>query len=294
MSYEPVDFIITDNTPSAAPIQGVVVKIWDQGGVQVFGEATTDSTGTASFLLPSDVTLQARFYKQQVNIKNPQLFVVQQAPAVNTFEITGELFAPPTATDPHLCMCYGFFKDITGAPATNLTVQIISQFDPLLFNGAAVMVERVTLRTDSNGYLQVPLIRNGQYEITVAGFEDLVEIITVPDAVSANLPDLIFPVVGFASFSPAGPYTCPVNGQLVLTPTMTATDGEVLTGTGTGAVRWSLDDETKATLVVGVSTLTIQGVAAGVVNLTAVRMDTSIVRYPDPGIIGVPIQITIQ
>jgi len=294
MSVESVDFYLVDNTPFAAPISGVVVKVYSQDGKQVFGQQTTDANGLAAFLLPSDTTFQVRFYKQQVNIKNPQFIQVLEAPATNAFTVVGEPFQAPTSTDPRLCMCYGFFRTVAGGPAQNLDCHIIAQFNPLLLDGAGVLTERVIERTDEHGYLQVPLIRNGQYLVTIQGFEDVQRVISVPDALNANLPDLLFPVVGAVTFDPVGPFTIQVGVDFVTTPTVVATDGEILAGVAGGDVQWSTDDPTIAAVIPSATTLTLRGFKPGTTNLRAVRFNTSIVRYPDPGIQGVPLAITVQ
>ena len=294
MSFEPVDFYVVDTTPLALPIPGTVVKVYSQDGKQVFGQQTTDVNGVSSFMLPSDIPLQVRFYKQQVLIKNPQYLTVLQAPLTNSFTITGELFTLPASTDPRLCMCYGFFRNIAGAPASNLDIQIIAIFDPLLLDGAGVLTERVTVRTDSKGYVEVPLIRNGQYGVVMEGFEDKTRTISVPDQLNVNLPDLIFPVVGSVSFDPPGPYSIPLGSSLTITPTVMATDGENL-GLGTADVTWTADDQSIVSVSpIPPSTLILAGRVRGSTVLRATRNNRTIIRIPDPGILGnlVPITIT--
>lgn len=293
MSNEPVNVYLVDNTLAASPIAGVVVKVFSQNGATVIGQQITDGTGLAAFLLPSGVTYQLRFYKQQVNVKNPQYITVLAAPATNNFTVVGELFSPPVSTDPRLCMCYGFFRTIYGGPAQNLDCHFIAQFKPLLLEGAGVLTERAIERTDANGYMQIPLIRNGQYLVTIQGFEDVQRVISVPDALNANLPDLLFPVVGTVVFNPVGPFVVAVGADVVTTPTVMATDGQILEGVAGSDVQWSVDDPTIAAVIPSATTLTLRGLSSGTTNLRATRLNTSIVRYPDPGILGVPVVITV-
>lgn len=293
MSYEPVDFKIVDNTPAKNPIPGVVVKIYSQNQEQVFGQQLTDSSGEASFLLPSDVTYEVRFFKQQVNIKNPQLIEVLPAPETNEFIITGEPFVPPVSTNPRLCMCYGFFKTISGGPASNLDIHIISEFSPLLLDGAGVLTERIAHRTNRDGYVQIPLIRNGKYLVTLEGFEDVQRTISVPDALNVNLPDLLFPVVASVTFNPAIPASLVAGVDFITTPTVVATNGQVLVGTAIEDVIWDTEDGDIAIVSPSATTLTIRGLQAGTTNLRARRFNTSIIRIPDTGIAGVPVPLVI-
>lgn len=292
MSYESVDFFVADTTPQKLPIAGVTVKVLSQNGTIVFDQKVTDANGQASFMLPSGATYQARFYKQSVTFTIPQYFEVLEAPATNAFNVSGILIAPPISLDARLCVAYGYFRTVTGAPAECTEIHIVSEFDPLLLDGAAVTTERVIVTTDKNGYVQVPLIRNGQYRVTVAGFEDIQRIITVPDAFNVNLPDLLFPVVGSITFDPPPPFALLVGQDLVLSPLVVATDGEEL-GISSGDVIWSMDDESVAAFYLEPPNIRLRGVGAGTTQFRAVRANNSIIRYPDPGILGVPVTIVV-
>ena len=172
MSYEICDFFVTDSTPVAAPVAGVTVKILSADGKTTYGQTVTTSSGVAAFLLPSGVALQARFYKFQVGFTNPQLFTVASG-QTNTFTVTADILTPPVPLDARLCTAFGYFRDVTGAPQANVDVQFIAKFDPVWLDGAAVLKERISVRSDHNGYMQVNLIRNGQYNCTVSGEEDI-------------------------------------------------------------------------------------------------------------------------
>lgn len=288
MSYEPVDIYLLDRTALANPVPGVVVKVLNQQGTLIFGQALTDASGKASFLLPSDAAYQLRFFKQQVNFTNPLFISVQQAPTLNSFNILCEPFTPPISTDPRLCIASGFFRRPDGSPAANVDIHFIAKFDPVLLDGDAVLVERVIIRTDKTGYAQVSLIRFAQYDTTIEGFEDCNRIINVPDLATVNLPDLLFPTVAQITFSPAPPFNVPLNDILLVTPTVVTSDGRVLDGTATGDVNWSSSDLNTLGIAVGPTQITLIGVAAGSANLQATRGDQTIVKIPDSGITGVP------
>jgi len=292
VSYESVDFFIADTTPQKLPIAGVTVKILSQNGAIIFDQKTTNTSGQAAFMLPSDATYQARFYKQGVSFSIPQYFEVLASPSTNAFNIAGTLVAPPVSLDSRLCVAYGFFRTVTGAPAECTQIHIVSIFDPLLLDGAAVTTERVIVTTEKNGYVQVTLIRNGKYTVTVAGFENIQRVITVPDAFNVSLPDLLFPVVGSITFDPAAPFTLAVGQELTLSPLVVATDGEEL-GVSSGDVIWSMDDQAVAAFYLEPPIIRIRGISPGTTQLRAVRANNSIIRYPDPGILGVPASITV-
>lgn len=294
MSFVPVDVYVKDSLPVQNPVAGVVVRVFDINGATVYTQATTDADGHAGFLLPDSQTYQVRFYKLHCQFTNPQYIAVVPLPGTNVFDVQAQVFEPPAAVDPRLCRASGFFRDVTGAPATDVDVQIIAKFNPLLLEGSAVVTERVNVRTDKDGYLEVDLIRNGQYNVTVSGMEDVVRMISVPDAPSCNLPDLIFPVVGEVSFDPEGPYALTLGGDDVpITPTIITTAGSVLEGTALGDVIWASSDPTIFVVLPTATQLMLRPQGAGTAQLLVTRQDQTIVRIPDTPIQGQPMDVVV-
>lgn len=293
--YLPVDFYVTDSSPAAMPIEDAVLRVYSADGTLFYSETITDAQGHGGFLLDDSNQYQLRMYKFQVAFTNPQLIALSSTLVMgaNTFDIKGTLFTPPTATDPRLCRASGFFRRGNGALAPNVDIHFIPKFKPLLLEGAAVLTERDIIRTDKRGYAQIDLIRCGQYDVTIQGMEDLYRSISVPDAPSVNLPDLIFPVISQITFVDPGPWTVAVGHDFNVTPVIIASDGEVLTGTGPGAVVWGTDDPLVAAVLDNGVYLTLRAFKSGTTNLTAKRFDTTIIRYPDVGIAGVPMLITV-
>lgn len=287
MSFETVDFFVNDTSPSALPVAGVVVKVLSQDGKLTYSQATTDSSGHAGFLLPSGIPMQVRTYKFGVGFTNPQLFTVLPSPLApgqtNSFNIVATLLTPPVPTDARLCTAFGFFRDVTGAPQANVEIHIIAKFDPVWLEGAGVLKERVIVRTDDNGYVQVNLIRNGQYDCTIQGEEDITRHISVPDAVNVNLPDLIFPIVSQIVLVPPGPFTVPHGTELAVQMTVYGSDGENL-GIGVGDIMVSTSDNSVLGYTFSPGGLVLIGIAPGTAQLNIKRADCSIVHVPDPGI----------
>ena len=291
MSYATVDIHVKDTTVNEDPIEGAVVKVLSQDGVTSVTQGVTDSNGVASFLLPDNTIYQVRFYKQQVNFKQPQLIEVE--PDTNSFDVFGELFNPPTVTDQRLCVAYGYFRTLTGGPAANVEVIIISRFDPVWLEGASILTERQSFRTNAQGYLQIPLIRFGQYDVTVTGYENYTRTIYVPDALNVNINDLLFPIVQEILFDIPGPYTISVGQDLVLHPIVVISDGREIVGPDTGDVKWRSSDDTILGVIPCPDTLILRGIAPGSAEATAERWDTSIIHIPDSGIEGVPLSVTV-
>lgn len=293
MAYEAVNIVVRDTSPLRLPIEGVVVRLFTLSG-QPLTEAQTDVNGVAAFLLPPGNSFEARFYKTRVAFRQPQQFTVL-AGGPNTFQISGDLFVPPVTSDPRLSMAYGYFRDVTGAPAANVAIIFIAKFLPVWLDGAAVLTERREVRTDCHGYVQVPLIRCAKYDVTVTGYEDLLRCVAVPDAPNVNLPDLLFPIVQLITFDTPGPYTVAAGQELDVTPTVYTSDGNKLDGNGaqSGDVQWSSSDPTVLAVIPGPNKVTLRGLTAGTAELRAARIDRTIVHIPDAGIQGVPQQVTV-
>ena len=291
MSYEAVNFFVKDTTVSANPVAGVLVRVFSQDGRTAYTQTETDAAGRAGFLLEAGVTYQARFYKFQIGFTNPQFFQVS-ATQPNTFDVAAEVLTPPTPLDARLCTAFGYFRDATGAPKSNTLIHFTPKFDPTWLEGAAVINSRIAVRADETGYAQVNLIRNGQYDVTIQGEEDLNRPISVPDAANVNLADLVFPVVARVVFDPPGPHTLAVGERRTLDMHVLGSDGQDL-GTGLGAVMYLVRDTNVLQYECSSKTLTLIGVGAGTTQLELTRADQSIVRIPDPGIQGQPLVVTV-
>lgn len=290
-SFEPVDFYVKDTLPAHDPVAGVVVKVLSANGALVHGQQTTNADGKASFLLPSALHLQVRFYKFSYSFAQPQLFTPLEG-GPNVFDTVAISVAPPVPADDRLCTAYGFFRDVTGAPQPNVEIHFIAKFNPVWLEGAAVVKERVIIRSDAKGYAQVNLIRNGQYDCTLQGEEDVVRRIDVPDAPNVNLPDLLFPVIYEVSTVPEGPFTLAVGEELEIELHVMSSAGVDL-GKGIGDVRYRSTDHAIVGFNFTRTGMLLRGCAVGTAGVTLERANRSIVRIPDAGILGQPLLVTV-
>lgn len=295
-SYQSVDVLVFDSTALRLPVEGVLVRVFDELNKNFHTEATTDSDGKVGFTLWTQ-TYNLRFYKLGAQVPQPQVIEVLEPspgdPLLQQFEVTATIFEHPIANDPRLCRASGFFRDVTGAPHAHLDIHIIGQFEPILLEGAGVLNERRSVRTDEDGFVCVDLIRCANYTLTMQGYEDQQRSISVPDAPSVNFPDLAFPVVAAVSFDISGPHLLFVGDTLVLTPTVVTSAGVELTGTATTDVRWSSSNPSVMSVTTGPETLTLTAIASGGAELVAERANQSIIRIPSTGIAGQPVGVTV-
>ena len=237
---------------------------------------------------------------------SPQLITVFSPPSnapngTNVFQVLCETFVRPTAIDPFLCRCSGFFKDISGNPLVGLPIKFINEFGPTVVNGAAVLGEGIDMQTDKYGYMCIDLYRKGQYMAWVTSVQasdndsehalGFPRYMIIPDQGSADLQSLLFPEVSSVVITP-NPIVLAVDQNLSPTVVVTSDDGRLLIGTACEDVFYAVGDQTIASMSVRLDKLTLLGVKPGVTQLTAVRLDQSIVKMPITPIMD-PITITV-
>jgi len=278
--YVPVDVYVADLTNPGQYVEGVLVKVFDEEGKKVYGQVNSNADGLASFLLYAPRVYQVRAYKFQVGIQNPIIMDVSET-LPNTFTINAHPVEVVASTDPRICMCSGHFRTPSLTPARGVDIYVINKFSPLLVDNTGVLTERSHFVTDKNGYVCMPLIRCGLYDVIIEGYEDMEREIAVPDAPSCNFPNLLFKTVGSVSLD-AGSYEVRRGQTIEITPQVYTTTDELIEGTGREDVTWTVSDDTIASLTVEWDKLTLYGNARGTTTLRATRSDSSIVRIPDP------------
>lgn len=288
--YEAVDVRVVTSLPAAIPIAGVVVKVLSQDGSQVYCQQTTDAGGLTQLLLPLG-TYQVRFFKFGVSF-TALLLAVLPSPAVNSFRVTGVPYVYPSATDRRLCVAAGVFRNPSGGLAASVDIHFIAKWSPIMLDGSPIMPERVVVRTDKRGYVEVPLIRYGQYDVTVEGMEDYQRTVSVPNTAAVNIGDLIFPVVSSITFDEEGPYTVATGETLVLHPHVYSSDLNEQPDI-TRDTLWSTTDSLLLNMVAEKTSISLFGVVAGTYELRAERKDQSIITIPNTPILGMPIEITV-
>lgn len=307
MALETVNVTVKDDQVVPQPVDGVVVRVFDATGTVFITEGTSGvpliGTGQVQVTLPGagpvPITYQLRFYVNGGAITSPQYIQVFSPPllsptGVNNFLITTSMFTLPTATNPRLCRASGFVWGPDGRPRRGIDIHFIPCFKPLVVDGYGVLGERVSIRTDQDGYTSVDLFRTGMYEVMIESQENVIRGVLVPDRSSINLFNLLFPIVVSVDYLPVGPWSLAVGAQLVLTPTVKANDFRTLDGAaGSEDVLYAVDDPTIVGVTVTATTVILSGNASGNTTLRVTRRDNSIVYIPDPGIAGSAVVVTV-
>ena len=239
--------------------------------------------------------------------KTPQLISVYSPPedapnGTNNFEVIGQTFTLPVATNPRLCRASGFFKDAGGRCLPGLDITFINQFRPAIVDGYGVMGAKLDLRTDEGGYVTLDLDRGAEYHVLVQGIEAagvdytgaiiFERDIVVPNRSSVSLLDLLFPIVKEITWSP-DTISMAVGDFVDVIPTVLTTDFRTLSGTALQDVLYTIDDESIASVSPLEDKLVILGISSGITNLLVTRIDQSIVVIPSTDIISQSFIITV-
>lgn len=201
--YENVVFYVETHLGAAVPF--VQVTITDSDGLQRLGGGVSNSAGRVDVSLPPG-TYRAYLGKLGVQfVSNPLSFEVRdtRAPAYtsNEFSLRVLDYSLPASEDPNLCRLSGTFYDISGTPVRDMIIKFLPLQKPQVvgssYGGIAITDNEVTVRTNNRGYVEVYLIRGGTYIIqspSLYGIDspDNYNEITIPDAPSWNLIDLLF------------------------------------------------------------------------------------------------------
>lgn len=273
----PVNVFIKDNTVVPAAIQGVIANVYNPTTLALIASATSDSAGRAAFSLPGStspgVSYEVRFYKLGVIFANPkQIQVIEPVVTNNDFDMSGTLLTLETATDPNCCRCTGRLLDFSNRPLSNILIRIVAQADlsgqiPKVVNGNLISAEAMNLRTDSNGFVKVDLLRGGQYWVMYSGEDDNTISITVPARSSVNLIDLMYPqpvsLVWDPVAAPGNAVSTTVGNAIIVGGTLTFSDYSSITVNFTPFLTFT-PANTAIVSTAGTSTgVSITGVAPG-------------------------------
>lgn len=300
------------------PLEGVLVQAFDATDVFVT-QNTTALVGLeayAELMLDGDdpaLAYTIRLSKTGVSFdgllgddsKTPQAIEVYSPPAssptgTNYFQVQGQTHSLPTATDPRLCRCSGYFVDMSGRPLKNLDVHFIPfcynedqpDLNPLVVDGRGVMGDKIITRTDADGYLEIDLYRNAEVSALVQGFAHSRRVVRVPDASSVSLLDLLFPVVSEVTFG-TNPLALTEGNYSDVALTIKSSDGQTLDPLD-GDVTFTSSDVSVVTVQLqDDGTLRVMGAGTGSTTIVAERSDTSIVTFPDQPVTYTPLDVTV-
>lgn len=182
------------------PHVGATIVVVDENAV-VVGKVVTDNAGKATLPLELGSYTACLIKSGAVYAVNNISFSVELGvttkPASTIHLITGVTVvssltctfsgdSPPTAT----CKLSATLYRMDGTPLRYASVRVLLLHRPQLFSGVSVFDTDLSAQTDTNGYVEIELVRNIQVEVSIAPLS-LRRIVTVPDSPSANLLTLM-------------------------------------------------------------------------------------------------------
>lgn len=303
------DVLIHTQEADTTAVDGVLIRIYTSpGDVFVTSGTSGDGANPAGDRL---FDLAAGAYTIRLSMSSsgysftagsPQALTTTGVPAADIFDIEVNLHSASVATDANLCRCSGFFRDADGSLLVGATLWFVRTTQPHLILGDALMGERVRVVTDADGYAQVDLVRDAVYRLEHSALIDVNLEMRIPVASSANLPDVIFPIVSF--ISPDSPTLALSAGgaadvqdvSIVYRSGLSVVLSEFVEGVY--PVEFESDLPAVATVSISGGQVSIIPVAVGTATITATRVtedeDTAIAAVPAAGAITGSIIATVS
>lgn len=285
--YETVDVVFQDRSDENNLLAGVYVRAHSEDGKTFYGDAVSDETGVAQFLLPSSGVYQLRFFAFGVKIKNPlyiEVLDTEAEPATQGFIVKCDRSGLPVSIDPHFCRLSGYFRNITGVKAAGIKLSFVPEFFPLVMSGAAIIKDTVYATTDKDGWVSIDLVRGAMYNVKIETIESISQRIAVPDEPCWNLIDVIFPTVHKVTFTNL-PTEVAVNTMVDVPLVVTMTDSVVVTPNGSYVTATSSDPKILDVYLEN-DYMRLMGRSTGTVTITFKRRNNDFVRIPNPGILN--------
>ena len=271
--------------PAGDPIENVKVGLYTAVGALVTS-GFTDALGVVFLGDRAAATYEIRITPPAPGAvstgANRQTIVVVDGDAM-AFDIVIDTSGLPTADDSAFCRCSGLFIDSAGSPVRGMRIVFsLTEASPQLVRDTGadyargVVPNSVTAKTDNTGYAVIDLLRGQTYRVRVAGYANISWDVIIPDALSAPLPDVVYPYPSTCEFREGGVLKAPSD-----LPTATVLQGAELTLDLTTVFRSGLSLEGLRGLTLQADTghwrvdaeiqshaLVLTGLSPGVVNFT--------------------------
>lgn len=298
----PASITILSSAPSADPLAGVSVQLFNPTTLAFAASAVTDADGKAAFLLDGG-TYEARFFKMGISFAQPMNLIVDDPVVVpNDFFMFGTPVGDfGLSPNPRVCRCVGRFLNFSGYPVPNALLRVVAPADsvlktPRVIDGDLVSVEAMNFHTDKDGWLALDLLRGGEYYITFSGESDAVWNIKVPELPTCNLIDLLHPQPVRVTWDMEGPFELMQDEKLLVTPTCLFSDGEALHEHLDKWLDFLNEDETKVEVLYSApgGQLQLKGLAPGTSRITvAVKDGLFPRRVPNYVVTAASLDITV-
>lgn len=183
---------VYNNLSPSTPVDNVTVRIYSESGDSFITQLSTGADGQVTYDVP-DATYWVRFYKKGFSFASKTLIVVDSA-EINIWDIqANDLTELPPSRAEGICRVSGFIVDAQGSPSHLPIVTFGLPQDTRVFGTSIIGTEKVIAQPDSNGYVEVELLQNAIYAVTMASISDEVVKVRVPNSQACLLTNLVYP-----------------------------------------------------------------------------------------------------
>lgn len=189
-----------DDTP-ANVLEDATVKLYVNG--QLYRQGTSDADGVVLF---DDIPVGLHTaivglpYRPGYAISNPYALLVVADENVQ-FDFVLHRAVEPTGNT-WVCVCSGYFFDAAGELVDDASIRFRPVGVANVMGPSGILGKEIGCPV-IRGYAEISLLRGAAYRVDIPWFRPDNWQVTVPDKISANLPDVLFPVLYSVEYSPA-------------------------------------------------------------------------------------------
>lgn len=188
--------VVVDDAVPENPLEGTVIRVFSADGGTFTTQGTTDEDGELVLELEDATTYWVRFFKIGYAFASTLLIEVDSGGTSNIFDVVGEnLTVLSPSTVPILCKASGYVCNPALQPKAGVVITFTLTGKPRVASGMVMVLQDLIVESDEDGWVEVELVRGGVYDCVVAGQDDTVNRVVVPDRSSVSLTELIWPYV---------------------------------------------------------------------------------------------------
>lgn len=223
----------------------------------------------------------------------------------NSSTFSGTPLPTAAASDPSLCRISGYLKNAHGQPLAGHHFVLKYCYVPMgLGTDTLLQQERLPIRADRNGYVEFDLLRGARVTSELPNLLPWVhKELTVPDAVSADLIDFLFPYLVSVAFKDPAAASISVNQRINIEVEGTLSDGETVAIPSAAVILESSNEAVLASwqltyftgLSPGTADVTITAINRERVDVNQDRRGNDLVFPSLPAVVlpGVPKSVTV-
>jgi hypothetical protein len=185
------------------------------------------------------------------------------------------------ASDASFCRVSGYLKDIHGNVLPGREIVVRNLYIPAAVGSDTLILNELQkVRTNSAGLLQFDVYQGAEVRIELPGrLSEFSRTVTVPEELSADIIDLVFPYLTSVTFDDAS-LEAEVGEQFIPDATALISNGEELENGFASALSFTISDEA---VVEHTGGLSFTALAEGTATITISDVDTDvIVIYQEP------------